>query len=305
MALLKAEAEKLSNNDLVAGVIEEIIDRDDLFPFLPFVGTKGKAYVYNRENTISEGDFLDPNETVNEGAATFTEVTTNLRILIGDVDVDKFLDETMDDTNDQRAIQIASKAKGVARKFKNTLINGDNGTNAKEFDGINQMCIDTGNEVHADGAGGAAGAALTLSMLDELLDQVKNGADALIMRRGTFRAVKALWRAAGGNTGGMLQLDNYGFAVPAHDGTPILLNDFIPGNVTEGATSNTCSIYAVRMNEVDGLHGLFGGDMAGIRVEDIGTVQNKDATRTRLKWYCGLALKSTQSLSALRGVTNI
>ena len=37
MALLKVEAEKLSNNDLVAGVIEEIIDKEDLFAVLPFV----------------------------------------------------------------------------------------------------------------------------------------------------------------------------------------------------------------------------------------------------------------------------
>ena len=99
MPLLKAEAEKLSNNDLVAGVIEEIIDRDPLFYLLPFVGTNGKAYVYDRENTLSEADFLDPNDTVNEGAATFTEVTARLRILAGDVDVDKFLQATMSDTN--------------------------------------------------------------------------------------------------------------------------------------------------------------------------------------------------------------
>jgi hypothetical protein len=302
MALLKVEAAKLSNNDLIQGVVEEIIDRDDMFAFLPFIGTNGKAYVYNRENTISEADFADPNDVVNEGASDFTEITTNLRILIGDVDVDKFLAETMSDTSDQRAIQIAQKAKGMGRKFKNALINGDNGVNAKEFDGINQLLIDTGNEVVA----GVNGGAITLSMIDELLDSVPNGADALIMRRGTLRALKALWRAAGGNTGGMLQMDNFGFSIPAHDGIPILINDFIPGDVDQGTSiANTCTIYAARLNEVDGLHGLWGGSDMGVRVEDIGTVQNKDATRTRLKWYAGLALKSTQSLAGIRGVTNI
>ena len=52
MALLKAEAEKLSNNQLIAGVIDQIIERDDLMAVLPFVGVNGKAYVYNRENTL-------------------------------------------------------------------------------------------------------------------------------------------------------------------------------------------------------------------------------------------------------------
>lgn len=304
MALLKTEAEKLSRDDLVAGVIEEIIDREGLFALLPFTETKGKAYVYNREATVSEPSFIDPNEAVPEEASTFTTITTHLKILAGDVDVDKFLDSTMDDTNSQKAIQIAAKAKGLGRAFKRNLVIGDIGSNAKQFDGVNQMCIDSGNEIDTV-AGGATGAAITLSMLDDLLAAVKNGADFLMMRQGTLNAIKALWRAAGGNTGGMLQLDNYGLMVPAHDGVPIIVNDFIPGNVTQGGTSNTCSVYAVRANEVDGLHGLYGGGQVGFVVEDIGTVQNKDATRTRVKWYCGLALKSTQSMAALRGVTNI
>ena len=38
MALLRQEAEKLSNNQLISGVIDQIIDRDDLMAVLPFVG---------------------------------------------------------------------------------------------------------------------------------------------------------------------------------------------------------------------------------------------------------------------------
>ena len=37
MPLLREEAEKLSNNELEQGVIETIIDRDDLFAILPFM----------------------------------------------------------------------------------------------------------------------------------------------------------------------------------------------------------------------------------------------------------------------------
>lgn len=302
MALLKTEADKLSNNDLVAGVIEEIIDREALFALLPFVKTEGKAYVYNRENALSEAIFVDPNDTITEGAATFTSVTTQLRILAGDVDVDKFLDVTESDTSSQKAIQIAQKAKGIARAFKRALVQGANNVDPKSFDGVKRLSVVTANEIVA----GANGAALTLSMLDELRDAVPNGPDFFMMRSGTLRALKALWRAAGGNTGGMLELENFGFGpVPAHDGIPIIVNDFILGNETQGLSNATTTVFAVRANEVDGLHGLFGGPSAGFVVEDIGTVQNKDATRTRVKWYCGLALKSTKSLAALKGVTNI
>jgi len=301
MALLKTEAEKLSNNDLVAGVIEEIIDKEDLFAVLPFTRTEGKAYVYNRENVISEGAFIDPNETVTEEASTFTQVTANLKILAGDVDVDKFLDATMGDTNNQKAIQIAAKAKGLARKFRATLAIGDSGVNAKEFDGVSSL-VTVGQTIDA----AVNGAALTLDMLDELLDMVPNGADAIMMRSGTARALRTLLRASGGLEPAHVMMENFGRPMLTHNGVPVIINDFLPGDEDQGSSTGVCcSIYAMRLNEVDGLHGIYGGNSAGIVVEDIGTVQNKDATRTRLKWYCGTALKSTKSLARLQGVTNI
>lgn len=303
MPLLKAEAEKLSENDLVRGVIEEVIDREDLFAILPFVKSDGKAYVYNRETTVVEAEFLDPNDTVPEGAATFQEVMTKLRILAHDVDIDKFLAGTMSDANSQLGIQLAAKAKGLARKFRKTLVIGDNATNAKEFDGIAELCKDCGASQNI--VVGANGAALTLSMLDELLDAIPNGADVIFMRPGTIRAFRQLVRAAGGNTAAEYMLEDFGRPMLTHNGVPILENEFIPGDVDQGSATDTCSIYAVRLNEDDGLHGIYGGDSAGMVVEPIGTVQNKDAWRYRVKWYAGLALKSTRSIARLVGVTNV
>lgn len=301
MPLLRAEAEKLSQTDLVRGVIEEIITKDSVFNLLPFVRVNGKAYVYDRENTLSEGDFLDPNDVVNEGAATFTEVVTKLTILAGDVDVDKFLNETMGDHNDQLSTQIALKAKALGRKAQRTIVVGDKTANAKEFDGIAKL-VTSGQTFYA----GVNGGALTMAMLDQLADMIPHGADCFIMRSGTIRAYKELLRTtAGGTDGAMIQLENFGAPILAHNGIPILVSDWLPANEVRGSSSNTCSIYAVRMNELDGLHGLFGGESAGMRVEQIGTVQNKDAWRVRVKWYLGLALKSTQSLARLGGITNI
>lgn len=303
MPLLRTEAEKLSNNVLEQGVIEEIIDQDDMFALMPFMRIVGKAYMYNRENTLSEADFLDPYEVVPEGAATFTEVVAKLRILAGDVDVDNFLDETMGDTNDQTATQIAAKAKGLARKFQRTLAIGDSASNAKEFDGLATLC-DPSQEI--DGAAGGTGSALTFEMLDKLLRQVPLGADALVMRGGTHDAILSMLRNLGGTNPDHVTLPGSGRVIPAFRRTPIIINDFLPGDEQANAGGvNTCSIYAVRFNEGDGLHGIFGGPTAGVRFQPIGTLQNKDAQRYRLKWYCGTALKSTKSLARLSGITNV
>lgn len=301
MPLLRAEAEKLSNNVLEAGVIEEIIDRDAMFALMPFKRIVGKAYLYNREKTLSEAEFLDPYEDVPEGGADFDEVVARLRILIGDVDVDNFLDETMDDTNDQTAIQVAAKAKGMARKFQRTLAIGNSATSPKEFDGLATLCSATDQILNAD----TNGAALTFEMIDALIRRVPLGPDALVMRGGTHDAVLAMLRNLGGTTPDHVTLPGNGVDVPAYRRIPIIVNDFLPGNEVQGTANDTCSIYAVRFNESDGVHGIFGGPAAGIRVQTIGTLQSKDAERYRMKWYCGTALKSTRSLARLKGVANV
>lgn len=301
MPLLKEEAERLSNNMLEAGVIEEIVDRDDLFAIFPFMRVNGKAYVYTREKFVSEAPFVDPNDTIAESAATFDEVTTTLKIIAGDVDVDKFLQTTMGDTNNQKAIQILEKAKGLARQFKKTLITGNSTDNSKQFDGLEKLCVASQVLTAGDGKNSAS---LTLTLLDELLDKIPLGADCLIMRGEHIRAFRTLMRAAGGNTAVDLMLEEFGRPMLTHNGVPILRNDFIPEYKVgpESSEVKCANIYAARFNEVNGVHGIYGGDNAGIVVEEIGTVQNKDATRTRVKWYVGTALKATHALAMLKNV---
>lgn len=303
MPLLRVEAERLSNNFLESGVITEIIDRDQMLALLPFMQVNNKAYVYNREKTLPGVDWLDPNEAISESAATFEEVIAKLRIMAGDVDVDNFLRETMGDTNDQLVEQIAAKSKAINRQFHICVARGDATANAKQFDGLPNLVTD-GQTILAGGA--ANGAAIALTDLDELKDLVPLGADAFIMRSATRRAVLNAMRLAGGTTPPMITIENFnGAPVLAHDGVPILVNDFLADDEDTGTNSNTCSVYAVRFNESDGLVGLYGGPTAGVRIEEVGTVQNKDAIRIRVKWYVGLALKSTKSIARLKGVTNV
>ena len=288
MPLLRDEAAKLSQDDMVRGIIEEFADKDDLFGILPFSPTTGKSLVYNWEKTLATGDWLDPNDEVKEGASTFDEVTTRLRILIGDVDVDKFIDGTMSDVNSQKAIQIASKVKGMRTQFRDALINGLQAN--KQFDGLNAL-------VHANQVINAGGHDMAFSMFDELTDAIRLGANCVMMRSEHIRAYKAMLRLMGGNTGGLIQLPNFDRPILAHDGVPIIANDFIK------KVDGKADIFAFHLDEHAGLHGLFASQHpAGFSIEDIGTVQNKDATRTRIKMYVGMALKSTHALAKLSGV---
>jgi hypothetical protein len=301
MPLLRADAERLSNNQLVSGVIEEIIKRDAIYALLPFVGTNHKAYVYNREGTIPTVNFADVNSAIGEGAPTNTQVTVTLKILAHNVDIDKFLAGTMNDTNNQIAEALAGAAKSVDQKFRDTFINGDVSSDALSFDGMKKLVT---SQQTIDAA--ANGAALTFDMLDQLIDQVLTGRpDALLMRYGTYRALKALMRTSGGMVPEQLKIRNFDGNVPAYDGIPILLSEYLPSNEALGSSGNvTCSIYAARFNTSDGLHGIYGDPTAGVVVENLGTRESYDAWRYRLKWYVSMALKSTKSIARLRGITN-
>lgn len=300
MPLLKQDAQRLSNNLLVQGVVEEIIKRDAIYALLPFVQVNHKAYVYNREDTIPTIDFIDVNSDISEGGSTFKDVTVTLKIMAKNVDIDKFLSETMGDTNGQVALQLQGAAKAVDQKFRKTMVVGDSATNNLEFDGFRKLV--TAEQTLSAGANGAA---LTFEMLDQLIDQVPNRPDALFMRHGTYRALKALMRTSGGMVPEQLKIRDFDGLVPTYDGLPIILSEYLPGDEVQGTATATTSIYAARMNTVDGLHGLYGGDAAGIRVESLGTLELRDSVRYRLKWYTAMALKSTKSIARLKGVTNV
>lgn len=300
MPLLSEEAAKLSIEDRQRGVIEEIIDRDELFALVPFTQANDLTYSYVREKTAPGGAWFDAYEDLEESAAEFDPVSVQLKRIAGQVDIDNFEIEVRSALNDQLAIQLAAKAKGMGRQFRQTLVNGDSAVNPKEFDGLKKM-TPTSQTIWAGDNGGP----VSFELLDELRDMVKLGPDCLMMRKGTWRGVRTLLRAFGGNMADTVMVENFGRPVPAYDGVPVIINDFLPVDEVRGTANETTSIYALRLNEVDGFHGIFGGPAAGFRMEKVGLLQGKDVVRYRMKWYVATALKATHAVARLGGVTNI
>lgn len=300
MPLLATEAAKLSIEDRQRGVIEELIDREELFALLPFVRSDDETYSYVREKTVAQGAFFDAYEDLEESASTFEPVSTKLKRFGAQVDVDNFMWKVQSGLNDQRAIQVAQKVKGIGQQFKNVFVNGDVAANPKGFDGLRKLTVPSQTLV-----AGANGGALSFAALDELKSAVALGADFLMMRQGTWLALRALNRAMGGNTADHIMVDNFGYPMKAYDGTPVIINDYLPVDEVQGTNEATTSIYAMRANEADGFHGLYGGDSAGFEITDLGVLEKKDASRTRIIWYVGAALKATHAVARIKGITNI
>ncbi|MBA2451956.1 MAG: phage major capsid protein, partial [Chloroflexia bacterium] len=241
-----------------------------MLQYLPFSDVTGSAITYNRENAAPSVEWYGVGDTWSESTPTFTQVTATLKILGGDADVDNFLQQTYADSNDLETEIIQLKSKAVAYEFSQTFYDGDTGTNAAEFDGLVNL-VTAGQTLTA----GANGAALTLDMLDELIDTVKPGRpDALLMAKRTRRKLSSLRRSSGN----LLEtdVDQFGRRALFYDGIPLLVDDFIPTAETQGAETAASSVYAAKF----GRQGVMGLQNSGIQVERVGELETKDATRT-------------------------
>ena len=218
--------------------------------------------------------------------------------------MNNFLKATRSNVQDLETAIVELKAKALKDKFENSFIYGDAVTNSKQFDGLRKL-IDTESESDQVIAMGATGATLTLNKLDELIDAVKGGKPGiLLMSRRSRRKINALVRAAGGYLES--DRDRFGNFIQFWDGVLIGVNDWIldthtlTDSLETDTTGSTCStIYALQFGE-GALCGLTSPGF--INAEELGSIENKDASRTRIKWYVSLALFSSIKAAALIGV---
>jgi HK97 family phage major capsid protein len=293
MALTLAEAAKLSNDILLTGVIETVIQDSPVLQVLPFIEIVGNGLTYNRENAAATAAFYDVGDSWTESTPTFTQITATLRILGGDADIDNFLMATRSNLQDLEAAIVQLKAKALQQKFEDTFVNGDTSVDAKAFDGIDKLCV-SGQTVSM----GTNGATLTLAKLDELVDAVKGGKpQLLVMSKRSRRTLNSLARSSGA----FLETDRneFGQMVQFYDGIPIGVSDYISDAKTVGTSTDCSTIYTMQFGE-----GALAGLTApgGLTVERVGSLETKDATRTRVKWYVSLALFNTLKLARLIGV---
>jgi len=304
MALTLDEASKLSNDMLLQGVVETIVKDSPVLQRLPFIEIAGNGLTYNQEKTLPTIDFYEVGDIWAESTPTFEQKTANLKIMGGDADVDNFLKETRSNIQDLETAIVELKAKALKMKFEETFIYGNSATDANQFDGMRKL-IDTTTAGDQVIAMGATGATLTLNKLDELIDAVKGGKpDMLLMSRRSRRKINALVRAAGAMVDH--DRDKWGNFVQLWDGIPVGVNDWIldnhvlTGSVETATTGGTCStIYALQFGE-GALCGLT--SPGHLQAEHIGSLESKDASRTRIKWYVSLALYSSVKAAALIGV---
>lgn len=289
MALMLTEARKLSNDTLQAGVIETIVKESAVLQMLPFQEIVGNSYAYNVEKALPEVAFREVNEAYTASEAEFEQRSENLVILGGDVELDRFIIQTLSNVNDQVAVQIAEKAKAVANTYTKTFFKGSKATNAKAFDGIDVRIAGSTQEL-------TSAATTDQGLLDELnalLDAVRGGADALYMTKKTRRKLLSVMQKSQHYI--EQGADAFGRPVSVYGGVPILTveEDVLP------AAAGQADIYAIKFGTFTHVAGLQNG---GVNVRKLGETSAKAVEVTRIEWFTGLAMFNPYSAARLKGV---
>jgi len=289
---------------MAVGVAEEMLKVSPLLQHYPFVEIVGNALSIQREDEDQIGavHFRAVDEAWTTSESKFDQVTFSLYTLGEDCDVPNLIQKTRSNINDQMGTQMAIKSKLMAYKFEDQAVYGTE-ESAKGFSGLHSL-VTSGQQINM--GSGATGAALTIAKLDELYDLIKGGKpDIILMNLVIRRQLSGYLRTVGSYQTGR---DDYGNYFVIWNETPIVATEHIlqtetisGGSYSVRTGGLTSSIFAIRFGDGDGVCGIQNG---GITTESWDRLEQKDASRVRIKWYCGQALHSTKALARLDGVTN-
>jgi len=292
MSVLSVLAGRLSAETTERAVIEYMADKDELFALLPFTRSQTNIYSWYRTADVPTASVVDPYGTIPEVDVSGTVMQNKISMIAADVVVYNFEATAVEQLVDRVLEKTLAASEAITRAFKRLFIIGDR-TNTNEFDGLDRF-VDTSMVVDA----GGSGAPISFQLLDQLLEKFPAGAEptAIIVHPRTYLSIKALLRTLYVNPE-QVMLPNFGRPVLAYNGIPILRNEYIP--ITGGLTS----VYAVRLGQT-AAHGIYMGDNAGVVIEEVGRLENRDARKWRLKWYVSMASKNKWDVAKIININN-
>jgi len=322
-----AEAQKLVQSKLLAGVVQEVYEEGSLLPLLPVFAINSKSILYNRETTPPSASFFDIHEQI-PWTADVTEdqkEVTLKRVARQDV-LDRFMMDTYKDPNDYRTIILSQLRKGCMRTIEDKFIFGDIDNDAAEFDGIGHL-FETDAYAADDWGVTAAhdpqiydmlGAGLSVTQMRNLIDRVKPRPDILLMQRTVRNLLSAAAfekGVASAYPGGVITMakNEFGARVDYFDGVRIVVSDYMLDEVTDtgdkdpGDDSLQTSVFAIRFGQImdGGLCLCIGGRTGGpefFNVVELEELEDYDAAGIRLTAYCALALGSSKALARIHSV---
>lgn len=298
MAVTLAQTAAVTSNQLVKGVMETFVQESPIFDRIRLAPIAGNAYAYSEEQALPGTGFRTVNEAYVESTGVLNQRTERLHILGGDADVDRYLVQTSGASlGDLRATQTRMKVKSAVSTYADAFINGDVNVNAKSFDGLRKRLV--GDQVIE--AGNDLGTDAFFDDLDALFSRVEGGTPDVVYASQTQLArLKSLSRKVGGAE--YINSEMTGKREWTWNGVAFV----DPGQHWSGRRILADGdMYAVKFATGLGVdQGVLGITNGGVQAYDLGELEEKPAYRTRIEFYCGMAVQGGRAAARLTGVKN-
>jgi len=321
-----AEAERLTESQLLPGVVEEIIKRENLLERAPVALAQGKSIKWNREKVTLEADVenLDIGQQMTwVSSMEYDPQETTLKRKGMQRLLDNFIVDVYGTVQNYEAQALLEIKKGVTLALGDNLIYDDPAADSKQFSGLHDLAyIQTGTDLDIDMAG-----ALELNRLRTQIDAMKHGVDIIYMPMVIARRMDAAYQERGfanlGTASSSFAMISYGLnemgkRIMFFDGIPIVRTDFLvkeDDGSNAPRTKNTAgeaySIFLVKFGDVfagnPGLCVGFGDPEMGsqlYRIELFDKLEDYDAKGIRLVSYVSPLLGSKLCLGRIYDVTD-
>lgn len=321
------EAKKLTQSQLIPGVIEEDIYRNNLMDVVPVAQAKGKTIKHLREQVVLDTAVADVDigeQLTWTANVTYEEVETELKRKAIQRQLDNFIPDVYGTINDYEAQVLWEMKKGIMRKLGKSLYYDDvTYGGAKQFDGAHALAaVQTGTNLDLDeGEGG-----LSLHNMRLIHDEMKHGITAWYMSFNIARRIdeayqeRGLVAIASGTAGTLAQIsygvNDQGKRIAFFDGVPIRRTDFLrpeDPNVGDGSDLRTQNesetnysafafLFGDVFNQEPGFMVGFGNtEMVGqfYKIVPFDVLENYDAQGLRIVTYIAPILGSKLCLARI------
>ncbi len=177
-------------------IIGQLVDyKNPLRQNIPRKRGSGKAWILNRRQEGETGpQWVADTDTISEDQGKYTQPSFDYKTLASKGKVTRKLQAV----GRTYADILAEEIEGRSIEFKNVedqgIITGNSTSNSLQFDGL-KVLVGVDQGIFAGGSGVATGGALTLSLMDQLVDKAIFDPDMIVTSRKIRRSLNALLQA--------------------------------------------------------------------------------------------------------------
>jgi len=309
MPITLLEAKETCQDKLTQYVIDEF-RKSALLDMLPFDnnvkpdGSTSMLYAYNRTTTQPTAGVRAINAEYDAQEAKTTRYTTEMKILGGSFEIDRAIINNQKGVIDHVTYQMNEKIKATRALFHDLFINGDNGENPDEFDGLNKAITGSATEIVpssainlSTSANITTNAPVLLDTIRKLMSELSATPDVMLLNSQMYAVFQSIMDRAGMVT----SKENFGTEVFKWGDTAVMKMGDKPGtsNPIIPIVNGETSIYFAKLG-MDAVHAISPTQMINTYLPNMN--ETGAVKKGEVELIAAMVMKNSLSAGAIRKI---